>query len=302
VKITGLHLLLTYECNLRCDHCFVWGSPGQSGVMKFRTLQEILDQARQMGTVEWIYFEGGEPFLHYGLLLSGAQLATAQGFSVGMVSNAFWATSPTSPEQALTRLRPLAGIVQDLSISTDAYHGGAVSDALARNAVLAAEELHIPVGVIRIAPPGQGEAADGQIPPGESAVVYRGRAAERLATQVEHFPPGQFTTCPHENLRKPGRVHLDPLGYVHICQGISLGNFLQRPLSEIFEDIEPDEHAILGPLLRGGPAELTRAYGVTCDPGYADACHLCYSARCALRQRFPEELAPDQMYGDRQSA
>ena len=299
MKITGLHLLLTYECNLRCDHCFVWGSPGQTGVMKFRALQKILDEARKMGSVEWVYFEGGEPFLHYGLLLSAAQLAAAQGFRVGMVTNAFWATSP---EQAVARLRPLAGIVEDLSVSADAYHGGSASDALAHNAVLAAEKLRIPVDLIRIAPPGQGEAADGQIPPGESAVVYRGRAAERLAPLVEHFPAAQFDECPHEDLREPGRVHLDPFGYVHVCQGISLGNFLRQPLAEVFERIEPDTHPIVGPLLRGGPAELARTYGLQCEPGYADACHLCYSARCVLRERFPEELAPAQMYGDRQRA
>lgn len=296
MKITGLHLLLTYECNLRCDHCFVWGGPGQTGVMKFRTLQEILAQAGRMGTVEWIYFEGGEPFLHYGMLLTGAQLAAAEGFRVGIVSNAFWATSR---EQALVRLRPLAGIVQDLSISADAYHGGEVSDALARNALVAAEELRIPVDVIRIAPPGLGEAADGQIPPGESAVVYRGRAAVKLAPLVEHSPWRQFTACPHEDLREPGRVHLDPFGHVHVCQGISLGNFLERPLKEIFEEIDPASHPITGPLLRGGPAELARIYELPCSAGYADACHLCYSVRCALRQRFPAELAPGQMYGDR---
>jgi hypothetical protein len=30
---------------------------------------------------------------------------------------------------------------------------------------------------------------------------------------------------------------------------------------------------------------------------YADACHACYSARLALREKFPEFLAPDQVYG-----
>jgi hypothetical protein len=30
---------------------------------------------------------------------------------------------------------------------------------------------------------------------------------------------------------------------------------------------------------------------------YADACHLCYEARRSLRERFPEVLLPDQMYG-----
>ena len=33
MKLSGLHLLLTCQCTFECDHCFVWGSPWQSGVM-----------------------------------------------------------------------------------------------------------------------------------------------------------------------------------------------------------------------------------------------------------------------------
>ncbi|HSP89610.1 MAG TPA: hypothetical protein VLN08_01825, partial [Vicinamibacterales bacterium] len=51
-------------------------------------------------------------------------------------------------------------------------------------------------------------------------------------------------------------------------------------------------------LLRGGPLELTRAYGVVPARGrYADACHLCFETRRALRDRFPDVLAPAACYG-----
>jgi hypothetical protein len=62
MQITGLHLLLTYQCTLECDHCFVWGSPQQSGVMSLAEVRLILDQASQMESLQSIYFEGGEPF------------------------------------------------------------------------------------------------------------------------------------------------------------------------------------------------------------------------------------------------
>jgi hypothetical protein len=42
---------------------------------------------------------------------------------------------------------------------------------------------------------------------------------------------------------------------------------------------------------------LVRRYRLDCKQGYSDACHLCYETRRALRNRFPEILAPDQMYG-----
>ena len=71
--LSGLHLLLTYECNFECDHCFVWGGPEQGGTMTAEFIEEILHQAKQLGSIEWIYFEGGEPFLQYPLLRDGVQ-------------------------------------------------------------------------------------------------------------------------------------------------------------------------------------------------------------------------------------
>ncbi len=85
---------------------------------------------------------------------------------------------------------------------------------------------------------------------------------------------------------------------MHICQGISLGNVFRFPLEQICAGYVPEEHPITGPLLEGGPAALVRHFETPHDATYADACHLCYETRHALRERFPEILAPDQVYGD----
>ena len=87
--LNGLHLLLTYQCNFECDHCFVWGSPNQSGTMSLGQLRNILTQAQELGTIEWIYFEGGEPFLYYPILLAAVHLAVERGFQVGIVTNSY---------------------------------------------------------------------------------------------------------------------------------------------------------------------------------------------------------------------
>jgi len=76
-----------------------------------------------------------------------------------------------------------------------------------------------------------------------------------------------------------------------------IGNLFETPLRQIIEEFSHEEHAIVGPLLRGGPAELARHFNLEHETGYVDACHLCYEAREMLRTRFPAELAPDQMYG-----
>jgi hypothetical protein len=294
--LSGLHLLLTYECNYECDHCFVWGSASQSGTMTVETIEHILGEAKALGTVEWIYFEGGEAFLHYHTLRNGIRLAKDFAFDVGIVTNAYWATADA---EAVKWLEPLAGSIDDLSISSDAYHGNHDGVQHAEIARRAAQRLGIPVAFISVAEP---EAADvpgvaGQLPAGESAVLYRGRAAELLASRVATKPWEQLTECPWEDLRRPERVHVDPFGNLHICQGISIGNLLERPLARIMDDYDPDNHPIVGPLLSGGPAEIVRRYELPHQDGYADHCHLCYKMRCALRERFPDVLTPDQMYG-----
>jgi hypothetical protein len=44
-------------------------------------------------------------------------------------------------------------------------------------------------------------------------------------------------------------------------------------------------------------AELVKAHDLAREDGYVDACHLCYEARSALRERFPELLGPPTVYG-----
>jgi MoaA/NifB/PqqE/SkfB family radical SAM enzyme len=295
MKPSGLHLLLTYQCTLECEHCFVWGSPRQTGTMTLENIREILGQAKDLGTVRSIYFEGGEPFLYYPVLLKGVQEAARLGFGVGVVSNAYWATSVVD---ALEWLRPFAGLIDDLAVSSDLYHYSENLSQQAKNASSAAQHLGIEMGSISVAQPEAINAAPalGALPQGESAVMYRGRAVEKLVGRAARRSWGEFAECPHEDLREPGRVHVDPVGNLHICQGISLGNMFRTPLREICEEYDPDSHSIIGALLAGGPAELVRRYGMSHADGYADACHLCYEARRLLRAQFPEILMPDQMY------
>ena len=295
--MSGLHLLLTYQCTFQCDHCFVWGGPLQTGTMTLDTVDHILAESEQLGTIEWIYFEGGEAFLYYAILKCGVLRAKAKGFNVGIVTNAYWANTESD---ALEWLRPMAGAIDDLSISSDGYHGSSDTYRNPEIARTAGRKLGIPVDFISVAEPEASSVSGtaGKLPAGKSAVLFRGRAAELLAARVTPTPWQQFTTCPWENLRHPQRVHVDPFGYLHICQGIAIGNLLERPLAEIMAGFRPDDHPIVGPLLGGGPAEIVRRYDLAHEDGYADHCHLCYEARRTLRSQFPNVLAPDHMYGD----
>lgn len=300
MECTGLHILLTYQCNFTCDHCFVWGSPSQTGTWKWQDLKNILQETRSIPSFQQIYFEGGEPFLYYPLLLKGIQESSRLGFHVGLVSNAYWATSE---DDARLWLEPMAGMVDSISISSDLYHEDHMPSQRVDNAVKAAHQFGISTGVISIAQPQDDSAPSvkGMLPDSTSEVRYRGRAAAVLADQSHRSAPWTtYDSCPYEDLRHPSRVHIDPLGYIHICQGITAGNAFQESLAVICDRYRPDAHPIVGPLLQGGPAELYRTYNLPVDGRFADACHLCDTARHQLRERFPGVLVPAQMYSDRQ--
>jgi hypothetical protein len=297
MSLSGLHILLTYRCLNSCDHCFVWGSPNQTGVFTLARLTKVLGQARAVRSIKWIFFEGGEPFLYYPLLLDGARAASHLGFHVGIVTNGYWATSV---DDARAWLTPLSECVESLSISTDLLHGDQRISAEAESAQRAARELGLSADFITCdlpvtgveTEPRRGEPVEG------GDIVYRGRAAVTLAPQAPSSLWTSFTECPHEDLASPGRLHLDPEGNLHLCQGLVLGNCYARPLAELLKRYRPRENPIVGPLLAGGPAELARRFGLPTSDRYADACHLCYSARQMLRPQFPEVLCPGQMYGE----
>jgi organic radical activating enzyme len=261
MELNGLHLLLSYQCTFECDHCFVWGSPFQSGTMTLETIRIILNQARETGSVEWIYFEGGEPFLYYQVMLAGINQASDLGFKVGIVTNSYWATSE---EDAHLWLSPLVGKVQDLTISSDLFHFSEKVSQQSKNVTSVANHLNIPLGIICIEQPENPAISSiGQIPPDASSIMYRGRAADKLANKTTLHPASIFVECPHENLKDPGRVHIDPFGNMHICQGISIGNINSSSIREICRNFNPINHPIIGPLLDGGPVKLAKQYNLS---------------------------------------
>ena len=297
MAITGIHLLQTYQCNFECDHCFVYSGPDAKGVMKISDIRQILNEAKQLGNIKWIYFEGGEPFLYYQTMLWGLRAARDNGFRRGIVTNAYWATSV---EDAKEWLSPIAEIgISDLSISDDAYHYGETEENLAKYAYEAANDLGLPVGKITIEDPKKymKEIEWKGKPVVEGKVLFKGRAVEKLVEELPRKPWTEFDKCVDEDFSNQTRVHIDPFGYVHVCQGITIGNMKQTPLSKLFLNLHLEKHPICGPILRGGPVELVKEYGVEHEGGYIDECHLCYCTRLKLRKKFPEVLAPDQMYG-----
>jgi hypothetical protein len=300
-SLRELHLLLTYQCTFECDHCFVWGSPSQTGTMTLAQVRSLLDQGEALGGIRAVCLEGGKPFMYHATLVEAIRQVKARGWRAEVVTNAYWASSF---EDALFALRPLmeAGLAV-VWVSDDAYHGSTDDASPPRLAARAARELGLRTSTIAIEPPAVLAAAPGGKgqPIVGGGVRFRGRAAVNLTDGLPRRRWEELRTCPDEELERPSRVHIDPLGFVHVCQGIVIGNGWQRPLIDIMGEYDAADHPICGPLLAGGPAGLARAFRVKHEATYVDECHFCYDLRRRLRRRVGQWLAPEQMYGVPQS-
>ncbi|MCP4567042.1 MAG: radical SAM protein [FCB group bacterium] len=296
--LTGIHFLLSYSCNYECDHCFVFSSPRAKGTFTSKQIKTVLDEALTIGTINEIYFEGGEPFLFYPVLLEGIRMAHERGFTVGIVSNAYWAISE---EDAILWLRPLkeAGLTH-LSVSDDQFHGDDEADRPPLRAVAAARKLGLDTGSICIEAPimadDPNDTSKGEKVVGGGAIL-KGRAVEKLADGLPRTDWKGFDTCPYEDFADPQRVHVDAYGHVHICQGVSMGNMWTTPLTRLAKEYSPADHPVSKILLDGGPAELAQRAGFDEKMKFVDACHVCYCARKKLINSFPDVLAPNQVYG-----
>ncbi len=294
--LTGIHFLLTYKCDMECDHCFVYSSPRAKGTFTLKQIKKVLDELIKIGTIEWVYFEGGEPFMFYPPMLEGIKLAQHMGFKIGIVTNAYWATSE---EDAELWLRPLCKLgISDLSISDDAFHYEE-KDNPAKLALAAARKLGINVSSICIEKPKfekENAGLKGEIVL-KGGALLKGRAVEKLSKDLPTKRYDQFTDCPEEDLKNPKRVHIDSYGYVHLCQGLVMGNMWEQPLAELIKNYDAETHPICGPLLKGGPSFLAKKYDVKHEDRYVSACHFCYDVRLALLDKFPKYLVPRQIYG-----
>ena len=295
--LSGIHFILTYTCNFECDHCFLYCSPNAEGTFTIGQVKNVLGEIKKIKSINSVSFEGGESFLFYPLLLESVRLANQEGYTTAIETNTYWATTK---EDAKLWLKPLvkAGLSL-LEVSDDTFHHGDEIANSAKRAKVAAEELGLRVNSICIDKPKLSNITDHT----KGNPIYlggpklRGRAVEKLTKGLPTKVWDSFDKCIFEDLRNPKRVHLDAYGNVHLCQGISMGNMWETPLSELIKNYDPDAHPISGPLLAGGPSQLARAYKVIHKDEYVDACHLCTDICKSLIKRFPDILCPQQVYG-----
>ena len=98
MQLTGLHLLLTYQCLYQCDHCFVWSGPDQPGTMTIPNVERTLTEGLGLGTVEWVV-------IVVAIVLAAAVLIATMGQRVNTQLGTT-AGDVADPSQLVTRFGP----------------------------------------------------------------------------------------------------------------------------------------------------------------------------------------------------
>jgi MoaA/NifB/PqqE/SkfB family radical SAM enzyme len=295
VETFRVGLLITERCNVECDHCWFESGPDRKSAMSFEDIRGYIDQAREISTVEWISFTGGEPFLHPGLLESSVKYASERGLRSECVTNCYWADTERMAEGTLEGL--VGAGLDVINISADDFHQRHIPFERVRNCFNAARALGVKIAIMcAVAKSSALRAKDVKRHLGDRGIQIIGAGkpkptAQAIIIETGFTPVGRGAEIPEEEWmigESPGGpcslvlrdIGISPSGRVLPCcsaaslvEEACLGNAKEESLDEIIE------HASRRPLFIAlsteGPSVLAQRLGLK-ETSYVDRCHLCH--------------------------
>jgi hypothetical protein len=252
-----------------------------------------------------VHFTGGEPFLHFDLLLEGVRGAVDRGITCYVETSASWCLDDEQVQQRFDSLRQ-AGM-QAVLISCSPFHAEKIPPVRTLRAVRASLEVFGARGTIiylpeylkvvqqfeleRPTPLSRyeeilGEEEAGRILWQGYGIISGGRSGYRLGHLVPKYPAEAFegVTCKRDILYAH-HSHFDLYGnYISgFCGGLSIGSW--RDVSQVLDDFRDGNYTpLIKVLIERGPLGLAEmaleeyGYKLSCD-GYTGKCHLCVDVR-----------------------
>lgn len=140
--------MLTLKCTARCRHCSVYADPSKDLQLSTNVALNIIDQVYEIPSVKVVVLTGGEPTLHRGLK-EIIKYAYNQGFTVRLVTNAWWAYSEKEAYRFVDELASSG--LKEINISYDDFHLEYIPEKYILNAIKASCDygLRTIIGIIR---------------------------------------------------------------------------------------------------------------------------------------------------------
>ncbi len=317
-------IILTYQCNSACKHClYNCGPRWEREPMSEETLSAALDAVVSWPQPPQVHLTGGEPFLHFDLLLHGVREAASRWIACYVETSASWCVDE---DETFARFRMLreAGL-QAVLISCSPFHAEKIPPVRTLRAIRAVMEVFGGRGLIvyqaeylnmiqrhdvdRPLPLSHYEQEFSREEAGRIlwqgyGIISGGRSGYALGHLVPSYPVQSFENARCENeILHAHHSHFDLYGnYISgFCGGLSIGSW--RNLQQVRENFRSGRYpALIGTLITKGPYGLYQyameefGYEPLAD-GYAGKCHLCVDVRRYMVDRgdFPE-LQPSGFY------
>ena len=285
-----LSLQLSWNCNAACRQCMVSGSEKRSRIMSLSEAKRVLDQLQHMPLTHFVGFTGGEPFLHYDLLLELARyIQERYGYPMGIATNCFWAEDRSKARAMLSPLVDLG--LGELLVSLDDFHLEFIDGKRIENCIHAALALgiYITVQTIRTRTGHDKSYFQEHMDiPRSAALRWIETPCHPVGRAVSQVPQSEYVRdwCNRPDHCTALHVwNIDPRGNVTPCCGtamsrpLKVGNAFDEDLSAIVNrtNVDPLINTIAG---WGGPYLLIKILeknGIGCysDRVFASHCEAC---------------------------
>lgn len=121
IQPNALSIITTYQCTAACEDCCFGCNPSRKERLTVNQVENFIRQAKSVYPfIKHAILTGGECFVLGEDLYKIIDLLRIHGYSIRIVTNAFWANSPTKTGQIIERLHSLG--VEELSFSTGDNH------------------------------------------------------------------------------------------------------------------------------------------------------------------------------------
>lgn len=140
-----LSIMPTFRCTAECDHCSSMSSPREDTWLPLDAMLSMIDQAGDLG-YGLVVFTGGEATLARKHLFLGLKQAAARGLSTRLVTNGYWARTPTAATRLVQQL--VDSGLTEINFSTGDQHTRFVPVETVLRGVRAAVEFDLAVALM----------------------------------------------------------------------------------------------------------------------------------------------------------
>ena len=321
-----LGIILSYRCHSGCRHCIYNCGPGwEKEAMSPETLRQALEAVQVWPRTPQVHLTGGEPFLHFPLLLEGTRMATELGIWVYVETSGGWCTDEDEAVERFVALRQVG--LRAVLISCSPFHAERIPLVRTMRTIRAAlevfgsyqvtvympqfleimqdlsDDLERPIPFSRYEEELGVEGARRLLWEGYG-VVSGGRAGYELSHLAGTRPVEAFAgaSCASEILYAQ-HSHFDLYGnFIPAwCGGLAVGDW--RDLSQVLDNFQEERYPpLVETLIERGPYGLCEMAQERYEyrprvEGYTGKCHLCVDVRRHLVEMGDfAELRPHGFY------